>query len=85
MPEQNRRPMQDENEAALEMLHGANEPGFTGRSTSADAGNGYGTSSSGERTGGTSDAVTGRSPSRKNDGTHYRGEVEQPNQMAGRT
>jgi len=59
---------------------GANEPGFTGRSTSADAGNGYGTSSSGRRTG-TGDAVTtaGSQPGRSDDTRTGRSRAAEPN------
>ncbi|EEY8090911.1 relaxase/mobilization nuclease domain-containing protein [Escherichia coli] len=59
---------------------GANEPGVTGRSTSADAGNGYGTSSSRRRTG-TGDAVTtaGSQPGRSDDTRTGRSRAAEPN------
>ncbi|EKN0398482.1 relaxase/mobilization nuclease domain-containing protein [Escherichia coli] len=59
---------------------GANEPGVTGRSTSADAGNGYGTSSSGRRTG-SGDAVTtaGSQPGRSDDTRTGRSRAAEPN------
>lgn len=56
------------------------EPGVTGRSTSADAGNGYGTSSSGRRTG-SGDAVTtaGSQPGRSDDPRTGRSRAAEPN------
>ena len=52
---------------------GANEPGVTGRSTSADAGNGYGTSSSGRRTGSGDGVTTAGSQPGRNDDTRTGG------------
>lgn len=52
---------------------GANEPGFTGRSTSADAGNGYGASSSGRRTGSGDGVTTAGSQPGRNDDTRTGG------------